>query len=798
MVVDEASGNGIDGAAITYLRRGNQLKFTYSSADGSFRLVVDKLLKDDSISVSCLGYGLRHVAVEPKGKMRIVLKAATFTLKEVNVRGNRVVGRADTTVYDLTRFASERDNTLRDVLAKLPGVDVSDNGEVKVNGKPISRFTVEGLDMTGGRYSQLEEKLRAKDVKAAEVINHDQPIKALQDKVFTDDVAINILMKDSVRDKLLLTLRPYVLDGETKSGGGSAGLMQIGRKRQRGYDAEYDRTGKDFSQLSCVMSTYNPRLGYASLPQWLNVPRLSAPIDAERLRFNTSQSYSASEVRNADDDNELRLSAHYLRTVERQQTHNEASYDLGSAEPTTTSQAQNLCLRNNDLSVEMERKLNAPNTYGSDELRLSAHKADGRAVIGDTLCQHISVPRIGFGGSLYRLYTLRWGQLTVRSVADYHHAGNDLYVNENFQGFATNLWHAAASVGLMRKRSFFTRQLTALVDAQNLNVVGNSPRLAASLSPYWQYRNNPWTFSLSVRARLERYPHQGQTLHLWDATAFVRWNRGRRNEWNTSLGYGETAANAADYALCKVWQDYRTRFTSEGFVGKNRSLSQSVEWLYKRPLAELFMNFNGSVGRIWSNVVGGLTIDGERYHYFITRRQSQSSSARAEGNISKGFFALHLKTQLSGALTFIEGEQKTSERIIDYQTTAFRLSTVVEFSPSWGALSYRGDFNWRHSAGQPTLFDWKQRLALTSTIGEVDLTFSVTHYLNDLQSGVMNASIADAKAVWRMKSVRLTLALTNLFNKREYALTQYSGVATFTNRYVLRGREIMISAQITI
>lgn len=61
------------------------------------------------------------------------------------------------TAYDLTRFATERDNSLKDVLRKLPGVEISDNGEIQVNGKAISRFTVEGLDMTGGRYNQLEE-----------------------------------------------------------------------------------------------------------------------------------------------------------------------------------------------------------------------------------------------------------------------------------------------------------------------------------------------------------------------------------------------------------------------------------------------------------------------------------------------------------------------------------------------------------------------------------------------------------------------------------------------------------------
>ena len=106
-------------------------------------------------------------------------------------------------------------------MKKLPGVDIEKNGRINYNGKPINRFTVEGLDLTGGKYNQLEENIKAKDVKKAEVIEHDQPIKALQNKTFTDNVAMNIALKDSARDKLMPTLKPYMLVGHPSHVGGS-------------------------------------------------------------------------------------------------------------------------------------------------------------------------------------------------------------------------------------------------------------------------------------------------------------------------------------------------------------------------------------------------------------------------------------------------------------------------------------------------------------------------------------------------------------------------------------------------
>jgi hypothetical protein len=124
-------------------------------------------------------------------------------------------------------------------------VDIEKNGRINYNGKPINRFTVEGLDLTGGKYNQLEENIKAKDVKKAEVIEHDQPIKALQSKTFTDNVAMNIALKDSARDKLMPTLKPYVLAGHPSHVGGSINIMQIGKKKQMMYDAEYDKLRYD-------------------------------------------------------------------------------------------------------------------------------------------------------------------------------------------------------------------------------------------------------------------------------------------------------------------------------------------------------------------------------------------------------------------------------------------------------------------------------------------------------------------------------------------------------------------------
>lgn len=95
-----------------------------------------------------------------------------------------------------------------------------------------------------------------------------------------------------------------------------------------------------------------------------------------------------------------------------------------------------------------------------------------------------------------------------------------------------------------------------------------------------------------------------------------------------------------------------------------------------------------------------------------------------------------------------------------------------------------------------SLFNWHQSVSATATISHVDLSFSLVHYHNELQeSNHLNTLLGDASAVWRMKKLRLSAELRNLFNKKNYMETIYSGISTLTDSYHLRPRELMISAQ---
>ena len=58
--------------------------------------------------------------------------------------------KGDTIVYNTDSFSNGTEQKLGDVLEKLPGVEVSEDGEIEVEGKKVAKVMVEGKDFFDG------------------------------------------------------------------------------------------------------------------------------------------------------------------------------------------------------------------------------------------------------------------------------------------------------------------------------------------------------------------------------------------------------------------------------------------------------------------------------------------------------------------------------------------------------------------------------------------------------------------------------------------------------------------------
>ena len=686
------------------------------------------------------------------------------------------------------------------MLAKLPGVNVDNSGKISVNGKDISRFTVEGLDLSDGKYNKLTENIKAKDVKKAEVIEHDQPIKALRNKVFSDNIAMNVTLKDEARDRLSVTLRPYISVGKPTHIAGSANILQVGKRKQIMYDAIYDRRGRDVAQsgITFVYDFMAPQP--VSLSSWYSVPTLRAPIEAERLRFNTSQSYSINRLTKTKNDKELRITADYYRNVLRQNTSNSSTYYFAKI-PTTTTEKQQMMLKEDVFNFSIDKKINTEKRYGSMRFSVNAEQDDALSKLESTghnyISQRVRTPKVNVKGYITSSQNNEHGTLSLQSIVDYHYSRNDLYINADQEKINSNLWHNNNEVSWRTSKNGFTQNYNFSIDLQHLNVHNGHTQIAFHSSPSLNYEKGKWRATVRPELDLEYLTQQRKWYFQMSPSIYANYNKSSRTETNALFYYAQSIRGLSDFALDSYRINYRTWQISPTFMPRTQSLNFNLNHSYKRVVKEFFSNFSLNANRTWSNSVVDMQIQNGNYLMTYIQHNTKSTNLTGRCWLSKGFYKQHFKTSCSISATYSNGEQYTAGNILRYQYRSLTFSPTLTYSPSWAFVTYNGDFALSKStfnnASISSRFNWKQSLTLTSTIQKVDLSLSGIYYHNQLEGATLNTFIADAKVTWRQKKFLVLATLANLFNKRNYIETSYSGVGIFTNSYELRPRELILT-----
>ena len=179
---------------------GNILVFADTDAKGHYRL--EFTTEADSVTVSASGLAIgshtKQVANRSQ-RLDFCVKEQAMQLKEVTVRAQKIRQNGDTLSYLVGAYQQQGDRVIGDVLKHMPGIEVADNGGIKYNGKTIKKFYVEEMDLLQGRYGLATNNINASDVATVQVLEHHQPVKMLQDKELSDDVAINLKLKNSAK-----------------------------------------------------------------------------------------------------------------------------------------------------------------------------------------------------------------------------------------------------------------------------------------------------------------------------------------------------------------------------------------------------------------------------------------------------------------------------------------------------------------------------------------------------------------------------------------------------------------------
>ncbi len=175
LVLDTA-GISIIGAVVKVSTATDSLK-TSTNANGVFTFNAVKW-PEVNISVSYVGYKnyARSYTLPPGTAVfvpdTIVLHESASAMKEVTITGIiPVVVKEDTVQYNAAAYPVRPGDAVEEVIKKLPGVQVDREGNVSVNGKPITQIRLNGKDFFGSDVATAIQNLPADVVKNLQVID---------------------------------------------------------------------------------------------------------------------------------------------------------------------------------------------------------------------------------------------------------------------------------------------------------------------------------------------------------------------------------------------------------------------------------------------------------------------------------------------------------------------------------------------------------------------------------------------------------------------------------------------------
>jgi len=180
--------------------KNDSLKITYAVSDeqGKYNL---RILKNKAYNVSCsfIGYLKKDVVFNyaKDTTYHFILKEDLHQLNEIKLSFHiPITVKKDTTTYKVVKFTTGNERKLKEVLKKLPGIEVDRKGNVTAHGKKVTKLLVEDKPFFGGNTKLGVNNIPADAVDKVQVIEDYNEIAML--KGLTDDgkVALNIKLKE--------------------------------------------------------------------------------------------------------------------------------------------------------------------------------------------------------------------------------------------------------------------------------------------------------------------------------------------------------------------------------------------------------------------------------------------------------------------------------------------------------------------------------------------------------------------------------------------------------------------------
>ena len=216
--VKDSIGNPLELANVIAIDKSTNLLESYSITDqkGTYSL---ELQQNTQYNFQISYIGKKSLEVQIKTSESNEIKNFTLVpdnvLDEVQITYEiPITIKGDTIVYNADSFKNGSERNLEDVIEKLPGVEINEDGQVEVEGKVVNKLMVNGKDFFDGDTKIATKNIPSNAVDKIQVLRNYSEVSQLKSvRNNSDSFALNIKLKEGKENFWF---------GNVKTGGGYA------------------------------------------------------------------------------------------------------------------------------------------------------------------------------------------------------------------------------------------------------------------------------------------------------------------------------------------------------------------------------------------------------------------------------------------------------------------------------------------------------------------------------------------------------------------------------------------------
>jgi hypothetical protein len=835
----------LEGVVITVLKPDSTTIVSYavSNPKGEFDIEVSSLSDRYLLKASLIGFKTQFVQLDNQNvrDLSVFLSPQVTQLKEVFVKPPKIIQRRDTISYDVASFSNVQDRTIGDVLKKLPGVEVQDDGTVLYNGKAINKFYIEGLDMLDTKYGLAVNNVAPQDVQSVEILEGHQPIKVLKSSTPTDRAALNLKLKKTSKARWLGHLE---LEGGLTPAFWKVDALAL-RFSSQSQSLNLFQTNNIGENIKTQLKTHtledyiNGQDNQYDQTKFIKVAAENAPIADERSMLNRTFVFSTNNLRLLKKDYQVKTNFSYINDRLSYFKNSVITYYGSTATEDRIIENNAGISKQNQGNLEVNINKNTNQFYLNNTLsgQLFWNNTDVSTTGSNPNNQQSHVPYHFVDNNFNFIKAYRKTRFTINS---FNHltfqpenlnftaitASNPVYQRADHRDFASNT-NFSLGTSLHKWAIEYRAGLKATV--QRLNSViesnGNALPVQDSLSNHASWHSVDYYGSasaqyiddvLNFKVTLPLNFYNNQLSNTIDQTT-VNDNHFYLNP-SLNLNYKITpklSVNARAELTTKlmgidylsegyIYQTYRTIVSGNNRVNTERRQNYALSLNYRSPVSSLFMSVSASYAPTLKNQLVQRSFDNYLTIERLLPLDNDKSIWSFSGRISKGIDDIDAVTSLIITYQNSTNALLQAAQLLSSENRSLQVNPkyVMNINKHFN-VEYNGSFSSNNllvsnTPSTGSLHSIYQKLIIGVIVSkQFNMKAGFDQVYNQLtQSQHLSAFFADYSLQYiPAKSIALELSFKNIFNKKTIAYNLIETASNTSSIYTIRPFNALVGAK---